>query len=301
MGTVARLMRQHGLHAAVLVSDPFHMLRLRVLARRGGIQAYSSPTRTSPIRADSPEEWRHVFRESLIAPRSSSWRGSDRRECAAWARICGPGRDGLSYCATLAVEENRECGYRSGAIPAGERTAGGPLGGPPPAGGGGEPLVQRRKPQRAPGPHRLRPPLRAHDVPGLGARAGHRAHRARGAGGRLHERLHLAGPHQLLRDAPGQPTGAGALAGVRPHGLPAPGDDAGEAGQPAQRGAERAPLAGGQPALRRLGRAHPGARLPARPPLPPLGHREHGGPGRRHARRRARRSSAPTTPPTTRC
>ena len=68
MRTVARLMHSRGMHSAVMVSDPFHMLRLRILARRLGIQAYSSPTRTSPIREGSEEEWKFVLRESLILP-----------------------------------------------------------------------------------------------------------------------------------------------------------------------------------------------------------------------------------------
>ena len=33
----------------ILVSDPFHMLRLSILARRFGMTPYTSPTRTSPI------------------------------------------------------------------------------------------------------------------------------------------------------------------------------------------------------------------------------------------------------------
>jgi uncharacterized SAM-binding protein YcdF (DUF218 family) len=65
---VAELMRAEDLHTAVLVSDPFHMLRLRILARHYGFQAYSSPTRTSPISRDPALEWRHVFRESIVIP-----------------------------------------------------------------------------------------------------------------------------------------------------------------------------------------------------------------------------------------
>lgn len=65
---VARLMKDAGLQSAVLVSDPFHMLRLRVLAMRHGFTAYSSPTRTSPISRDPELEWRHVLRESYVLP-----------------------------------------------------------------------------------------------------------------------------------------------------------------------------------------------------------------------------------------
>jgi uncharacterized SAM-binding protein YcdF (DUF218 family) len=70
MRGVKRLMAERSLDSAVLVSDPFHMLRLRLLALGLGIRAYSSPTRTSPIAVDSRAEWRHVFRESLILPYS---------------------------------------------------------------------------------------------------------------------------------------------------------------------------------------------------------------------------------------
>jgi uncharacterized SAM-binding protein YcdF (DUF218 family) len=70
MAAVADLMREGGYDSAVLVSDPFHMLRLRLLASRHGFRAYSSPTRTSPISSDPALEWRHVLRESLVLPAS---------------------------------------------------------------------------------------------------------------------------------------------------------------------------------------------------------------------------------------
>jgi uncharacterized SAM-binding protein YcdF (DUF218 family) len=53
---------------AILVSDPFHMLRLRMLARRYGIVAYTSPTRTSPISARRSVAWGYMLRESLKIP-----------------------------------------------------------------------------------------------------------------------------------------------------------------------------------------------------------------------------------------
>ncbi len=68
MNTVATLMESRGLRSAVLVSDPFHMLRLRLLAARLGLRAYSSPTRSSPIVLNSREEWKHILRESFILP-----------------------------------------------------------------------------------------------------------------------------------------------------------------------------------------------------------------------------------------
>ncbi|GLC25852.1 YdcF family protein [Roseisolibacter agri] len=53
---------------AILVSDPFHMLRLRMLARRYGIIAYTSPTRTSPISAHRSAALGYMLRESVKIP-----------------------------------------------------------------------------------------------------------------------------------------------------------------------------------------------------------------------------------------
>ncbi|HEV2132275.1 MAG TPA: YdcF family protein [Longimicrobiaceae bacterium] len=68
LGAAAQLMQSRGLQSAILVSDPFHMLRLRLLARRLGFRALSSPTRTSPISRERRREWRFILRESLIIP-----------------------------------------------------------------------------------------------------------------------------------------------------------------------------------------------------------------------------------------
>jgi uncharacterized SAM-binding protein YcdF (DUF218 family) len=47
---VATLLREHGLFSVLLVSDPFHSLRSRLIAQELGLVAYVSPTRTSPVR-----------------------------------------------------------------------------------------------------------------------------------------------------------------------------------------------------------------------------------------------------------
>jgi uncharacterized SAM-binding protein YcdF (DUF218 family) len=52
MRSVATLMRERGLHSAVFVSDPTHMLRVLRLASDLGIEGFGSPTRTSPVQAD---------------------------------------------------------------------------------------------------------------------------------------------------------------------------------------------------------------------------------------------------------
>lgn len=52
----------------ILVSDPFHMLRLMILARDLGLEPYSSPTRTSPISSNSLERSKYVISESVKVP-----------------------------------------------------------------------------------------------------------------------------------------------------------------------------------------------------------------------------------------
>jgi uncharacterized SAM-binding protein YcdF (DUF218 family) len=65
---VASMMRARGMRSATLVSDPFHMLRLTILARRFGISASTSPTRTSPISASFAEVIAYVLSESVKVP-----------------------------------------------------------------------------------------------------------------------------------------------------------------------------------------------------------------------------------------
>ena len=40
------MMRERQISRVILVSDPFHMLRLRVLARQLGLTPFTSPTQT---------------------------------------------------------------------------------------------------------------------------------------------------------------------------------------------------------------------------------------------------------------
>jgi uncharacterized SAM-binding protein YcdF (DUF218 family) len=68
MRAVAGMLEVRGLQTALLVSDPFHMLRLRILARRFGFTPYTSPTQTSPISPNREERWKYMFSESLKAP-----------------------------------------------------------------------------------------------------------------------------------------------------------------------------------------------------------------------------------------
>lgn len=68
MRAVAGMLEARGLQSALLVSDPFHMLRLRILARRFGFTPYTSPTRTSPIEPNREQRWKYIFSESIKAP-----------------------------------------------------------------------------------------------------------------------------------------------------------------------------------------------------------------------------------------
>lgn len=68
MDAVAKLMAQRHRRDVLLVSDPFHMLRLTILARRHGLIPYASPTPTSPIAANPSERWKYALSESIKAP-----------------------------------------------------------------------------------------------------------------------------------------------------------------------------------------------------------------------------------------
>ncbi len=65
---VTTLMEGEPSREVILVSDPFHMLRLAVLARRYGLVPHTSPTKTSPISSNIREFWRYALAESLKVP-----------------------------------------------------------------------------------------------------------------------------------------------------------------------------------------------------------------------------------------
>jgi uncharacterized SAM-binding protein YcdF (DUF218 family) len=68
MEGVAALMGSQSRRDVLLVSDPFHMLRLTILARRHGLDPFPSPTPTSPIAASPTERWKYALSESVKAP-----------------------------------------------------------------------------------------------------------------------------------------------------------------------------------------------------------------------------------------
>jgi uncharacterized SAM-binding protein YcdF (DUF218 family) len=68
MTAVAEWLRGRGLRRVLLVSDPFHMFRLRLEARRTALEAYTSPTASSPISANPVVELRYLFAEGFKVP-----------------------------------------------------------------------------------------------------------------------------------------------------------------------------------------------------------------------------------------
>ena len=68
MAGVSALMGGQGRRDVLLVSDPFHMLRLTIIARRHGLQPFASPTPTSPIAASPTLRWKYALSESVKAP-----------------------------------------------------------------------------------------------------------------------------------------------------------------------------------------------------------------------------------------
>ncbi|MEO7367814.1 MAG: YdcF family protein [Gemmatimonadaceae bacterium] len=68
MIAVSDILVRRGITSAILVSDPFHMLRLSILGRRFGMTTYTSPTLTSPISPNREKRWRYILGESVKAP-----------------------------------------------------------------------------------------------------------------------------------------------------------------------------------------------------------------------------------------
>jgi uncharacterized SAM-binding protein YcdF (DUF218 family) len=68
MTAVADWLEAEHLERVILVSDPFHMFRLRLEARRTGLEAYTSPTESSPISDNPVVELRYLTAEALKIP-----------------------------------------------------------------------------------------------------------------------------------------------------------------------------------------------------------------------------------------
>lgn len=64
----ADLLHAYGAHTAVVVSDPFHMLRLEILGRRYGLDPLTSPALPPPGSRRLLKQWGNLVVESLKAP-----------------------------------------------------------------------------------------------------------------------------------------------------------------------------------------------------------------------------------------
>jgi uncharacterized SAM-binding protein YcdF (DUF218 family) len=62
------LLHERELGTAIVVSDPFHMLRLEVLGRRYGIDPYTSPALPGPGAQHLLRRWGNLIAESIKAP-----------------------------------------------------------------------------------------------------------------------------------------------------------------------------------------------------------------------------------------
>jgi uncharacterized SAM-binding protein YcdF (DUF218 family) len=63
LAAAANFLDDRDIDDVLLVSDPFHSLRIRAMATELGLEAHSSPTKTSPIRGMS--EARYMARETV--------------------------------------------------------------------------------------------------------------------------------------------------------------------------------------------------------------------------------------------
>lgn len=68
MDAVTDRLKGEGLQRVILVSDPFHMARLRLEGRRLGLQTYTSPTTTSPISTHFRTEVVYLLKEAAKLP-----------------------------------------------------------------------------------------------------------------------------------------------------------------------------------------------------------------------------------------
>lgn len=68
MDAVAGWLRGQGHDRVLLVSDPFHLARLRLEARRLGLEAWTSPTQSSPISGRFTTELTYLLAEAAKLP-----------------------------------------------------------------------------------------------------------------------------------------------------------------------------------------------------------------------------------------
>jgi len=124
-----------------------------------------------------------------------------------------------------------------GVLQAAQRAAGGALAGSHCPDSLRRGLLSHRVSRRAAGPHRLRPPFRAHDVSGLGEPGQDGIHQARAEQRRDSQRFDTIRFHELFRGASLEQAGDRAVGRSRPHERP--GRNRRQPEEPAGRGRQR--------------------------------------------------------------
>ena len=101
---VADLLHERGLFRVLVVSDPFHSLRSRLIAQELGLVAYVSPTRTSPVRGSSSHD------EGTAGGRRNRRRPPHRFQAAAVDHRLNDGCVGSGWVVRLCVPRVRPGG-----------------------------------------------------------------------------------------------------------------------------------------------------------------------------------------------
>ena len=107
LAAAARFLKQRGRTRVVLVSDPYHSARIADIAREVGLDAVTSPTRTSPIKGAG--EWRRFLTETIRVA-AGRFFGYGRLDRHRQVERLVPG------LATLCVPLRRLSGRRRGAL-----------------------------------------------------------------------------------------------------------------------------------------------------------------------------------------
>lgn len=63
---VKKITSSHDWRTVILVSDGFHLFRLKKMASDLGLESYTSPTQTSPITKNKKIEFQYVMRENMV-------------------------------------------------------------------------------------------------------------------------------------------------------------------------------------------------------------------------------------------
>ncbi|MDA2936067.1 YdcF family protein [Patescibacteria group bacterium AH-259-L05] len=66
LNEVKKILNEQDLDSVILVSNGFHMMRLKKMSKDLRIKAFTSPVKESPIKKGSIEEFKYITRETLV-------------------------------------------------------------------------------------------------------------------------------------------------------------------------------------------------------------------------------------------